>query len=189
LESKTFYLDTNALIELSGLSEADFRLLKTCLNESNTKLCFSHIQVDEKYNREHPNYQEKINKAKRELNKHRIDVLIEPTKGGTFGIFRLGYATYGIGKSENQRELDEIYQKLKMEIRKCMDEKGKWSVSDDEESKGRDTAKDARIGITSLDHDYFVTCDYCLHECWKKIIENPLNSRLWKKTISRFQES
>lgn len=166
LESRTVYLDTNSLIALSGLPETDFRSLKTRLGENSIRLNFSHIQVDEMQNKEFMNYQEKINEATKKLSENGIVVDIKPTKGTVQGLWRNRF-------TENfTHESVKIYDEIREEIKKCMGIK----------AEQMNIARDALIAISSLNHDYFITCDWCLWKSWVKIVENNVAN---KNTIEK----
>lgn len=45
-------------------------------------------------------------------------------------------------------------------------------------------ARDTLIAITSLNHDYFVTSDKCLHKSWRRVIEKDLENRKTLKAQS-----
>jgi hypothetical protein len=155
---KKVFLDTNALICLSGLPYEDICLLKKHLEENDIKLYFSTMQVDEKVNvtKEFASYQERINAAKKNLSANGIDIRIEPPKIAAQGFARQGFTI------ESYHECVKIYYEMAEEIEKCEGNK----------AEKMNVFGDALIAVTSLNHDYFVTGDRCLWKSWQKIIEN-----------------
>lgn len=146
------FLDTNALIALSGLRGTTIAddFVKTCRTVE-VVLCVSHIQVDEKVNREMFSYQAKIDKAVRVLSDMGLETRMEPTAVGVYDTSRLDMSRYG-GDVENA-----LYQKLLQLITACDQATGK---------KGDET-RDAIIGVSALDHDLFVVCNECLYRSFR----------------------
>lgn len=61
----TIFLDTNALITLSGLKDGELLdALRGHLTEGDTRLYVSHVQVDEKLQKEFSDYQKKVDYGK-----------------------------------------------------------------------------------------------------------------------------
>lgn len=175
-----FFLDTNSLNALTGLDKAGFSILRTRLEESNTELCVTHIQVDERYNKEPPDYQQKIDKALEILERNDIEIRKTAraltTKGLVIGISRVGFSTI------SGDDLGKIDDELRREIKKCNDEWGKHKNMS-EKAKVLNIARDSLIAITSLNYDYFITSDKCLFESWLKVVEeNAENKRILEKT-------
>ena len=155
--TKKLFLDTGALIALSGLKGKELESFKEQLETSNSELSVTHIQVDEKTTTEVQPYKSKINKAMRSLTNKGIIVHLEDSKITVFGISRFGYTRFGY---EEMHKLDD---KLRKEIIEC------------EKIRGRskpllNVARDTAIAVSSLDHDFFIVCDKCLFESWLKVI-------------------
>jgi hypothetical protein len=171
LYSLKVFLDTNALIALSGLSgtaiAGDF--ITNC-RTAEVVLCVSHIQVDEKVNREMRNYQTRIDKAVRDLRNLGLETRLEPTAIGVYDTSRWDMSRFG-GDDENA-----LYHKLLELISACDQATGK---------KG-DATRDAIIGVSALDHDLFLVCDECLFQSFQSATAslNNLQPRL-PKTILR----
>lgn len=141
------FLDTNAVIALGGLPNTpmvnDF--VSKC-RKAGVVLCVSHIQVNEKLDREIPSYKVRIDKAMLELRNLGLEIVMEPTAVAVFDVSRLDFSKFS-GEFESG-----LYEKLVKLISACDHEKGK---------KG-DATRDAIIGVSALDHDLFVVCDRCL---------------------------
>ncbi len=170
MHTPKFFLDTGAIIALSGLKGSDLRDFRNRMEASNSELVSTHVQVDEitkhvkfhepaveKYEKEVPTYQQKIDEALKTLKKKRINVRLEATKMVVLGVSRLGQARFG------HEEMHKFDKDLRKEIDKC------------EKAKGRpkpllNIARDTTIAVSSLGHDFFVTCDRCLHDSWNKVI-------------------
>ena len=165
------FLDTNALIALSGLRGSaiagDF--VANC-RTAGVVLCVSHIQVDEKVNREMRSYQARIDKAVRELRYLGLETVMEPTAVGVYDVSRLDMSKLG-GEDENA-----LYTKLFELISAC----------DQATGKNGDATQDAIIGVSALDHDLFLVCDECLFQSFQSATSSLTNlqNRL-PKTILR----
>jgi hypothetical protein len=157
---KKVFLDTNALWYLSGLTYEDKYLLKKHLEENDVKLHFSTIQVDET-TKEFASYQEKIDAAKKNLSANGIDIVIEPPKIAAQGFARQGYTI------QSYPECVKIYHEIAKHVEECMGKK----------AERMNVFGDALIAVTSLNHDYFVTGDWCLWKGWQKIIENNVENK------------
>lgn len=148
------FLDTGALIALSGLPSTviagDF---VTNCKAAEVTLCVSHIQVDEKVNREMRSYKARIDKAVRELRYLGLETRMEPTAVGVYGVSRLNMSKLG-GESENA-----LYTKLFELISAC----------DQATGKNGDATQDAIIGVSALDHELFVVCDECLFRSFQSV--------------------
>jgi predicted DNA-binding ArsR family transcriptional regulator len=146
------FLDTTALIALSGLEDEN---LKDQMRKLGIELWVTHIQVDEKYHKE-VIFDRKIEKALGTLKKW-INVRIKPTEIAVFDVSRFDYCKFG------NEEINELYDELKKEITEC--EKVKGRAKDP-----LNVARDAITAISSTGCDFFITCDECLYESWTGII-------------------
>jgi len=155
--ARNFFLDTGALIALSGLKDPDAQFLKRRLQESDSQLSVTHIQVDEKQTKELQNYQRKIQKALESLKNKGISIRIEETKIVVAGVSRVDFARLG------DEEIGRLYDELRREIHDCEKAKGKPKPL-------LNIACDAAIAVSSLNHDFFVTTDKCLVDSWHKTI-------------------
>jgi len=153
-----FFLDTGALIALSGLEGSDSQVFKNRIEASNSRLSITHIQIDESYNKELKNYQQKIKKALESLKNKGIEVQpIECTKIGVFSESRFGLARFG------DEEIGNLYDELRNEIDQCEKDKGRTKTPSN-------VARDAIIAVSSIGHDCFITCDKCLFESWQNVV-------------------
>jgi len=171
--AERIFLDTCSIIALSGLKDkADFDLLRSKLEESNSGLYASHIQVDEKYP-EISDFKQICKKAFEKFGEHGIRIhWEEATKGTVVGVSRVGYCrVFG-------DDLARIDDELRNEVRKCMEEKGK------NKPKVLNIARDCLIALTSTDYDYFVTSDKCLYESCIKVLQKNETKKILKKTPS-----
>lgn len=134
-------------------------------------LCISHIQVDEKVNREMRDYQTRIDKTVSELGNLGLKTRLEPTTIAVYDTSRLDMSRYG-GDDENA-----LYDKLLELISACDQAAGK---------KG-DATRDAIIGVSALDHDLFLVCDGCLFQSFQSATAslNNLQPRLPKTILRR----
>jgi len=166
-----FFLDTNALLYLSGLKGSDLQDFKTKIEASNSELSTTHVQVDEstkhikfdkkidkEYEKKVRSYQRKIDKALGSLKNKEISVRLEDTKIAVFGVSRFGFARFG------NEEIGKLYDELRKEIDECQKAKGKPKPL-------LNIASDATIAVSSLGHDFFITTDKCLFESWLKVID------------------
>ena len=151
------FLDTNALMCLSGLKESDVGNFKNRIERSGSELSITHVQVDEKYRKELRNYQQKIEKALARLVNKGINVKLEETKIPVEGVEREGCSRSG------GQMVGSLYDELQKEIDACERDKGIIKPV-------LNIACDAVIAVSSLDHDFFITCDDCLSKRWQKII-------------------
>lgn len=122
------------------------------------RLFASHLQVDEKYSKESKDYMKKIEKALAPLKRNGIEVDIKPTKLAVVKISRVALS----GPSD--KYMDKLYDELKSRLAECDKSKGK-------ERKPFNVERDAITGLTSIDYDYFLTCDECLSEALQHIFE------------------
>ena len=165
-----FFIDTSALICLSGLEDPDLQDFKNQMEKSNSELSTTHIQMDEKTKHvkfhepaskkneiEVQSYQQKIEEALKSLRKKGISVQVEPTKIAVFGVSRFGHAKFG------SKEIGQLYDELRKEIDKC--EKAR-----EHPKTILNLASDAAIAVSALDHDFLVTCDKCLSDSWRGVI-------------------
>ncbi len=143
------YLDTSALIALSGLPQSPLQtdFVGIC-KETGIVFCVSTIQVDEKVDREMPTYGARIEKAVRELTRLGLQTSLEPTGVTVFDATR-----WDMSKLSGELE-SGLYRTLVEMIRTCNQEAGKPA----------DSTRDAIIGVSALDHDLFIVCDKCLYE-------------------------
>jgi hypothetical protein len=181
---KKLFLDTCTIIALDDLKNEDFDILRDRLEESNSELHASHIQGDEKYRKRPSDPMQIYTEAFAIFEAHGIKIHWEnPTKGGVFGVSRFGHSSF-FGEP-----FTTIYKELVCEVRKCDEERGRHqdkTVDEEkreryEEKKSLNVARDALIAITSLDHDYFITSDYCLHKSLRKVLQNSENRTIFEK--------
>ena len=173
------FLDTCSIIALSGLKDkADFDLLRKRLEECQSGLYASHIQGDEMHPKELSDFRLIYKKAFERFEKHGIKIhWEEPTRGMIIGVSRIGFCRIF------EDDLAEIGDELERELRKCMEEKGRFNNKDiDEKAIVLNIARDCLIAITSLDYDYFITSDKCLYESWIKILQKHKPKRILEKT-------
>lgn len=166
------FLDTNALIALAGLHQTlilgDF--VRYCAS-SGALICISHVQVDEKVDREMRDYQARIEKAVRELKNLGLEIVLEGTTVGVWDVSRWDMSRRG-GEVEHS-----LYCNLLELISVCDRERGK---------KGG-AVRDAIIGASALDHDLFVVCDECLYRSFQlataslKGLQNRLPQIIFRK--------
>lgn len=152
----TFFLDTNALMCIAGLQDSELQAFKTRLEETSSELSVTHVQVDEMYERELRPYQMKIEKALSSLADKGIIVQVEPSKIPVQGIARQGYTKAG------GEEVRKLYNELRIKIDACQRTKGQPKTL-------LNVASDATIAISSLEHDFFISCDRCLCDSWNEI--------------------
>jgi hypothetical protein len=173
------FLDTCSIIALCGLKDkADFDLLRKRLEEFQSGLYASHIQGDEMHPKELSDFRLIYKKAFERFEKHGIRIhWEEPTRGMIIGVSRIGFCRIF------EDDLAEIGDELERELRKCMEEKGRFNNKDiDEKAIVLNIARDCLIAITSLDYDYFITSDKCLYESWIKILQKHKPKRILEKT-------
>jgi hypothetical protein len=173
------FLGTCSIIALSGLKETEeFDLLRNKLEECKSGLYASHIQGDEIHPKELSDFREIYRKAFEKFENHGIKLhWEEPTRGAIMGVSRMGFCRIF------EDDLAEIGEELEREIRKCMEEKGKFNNKNiDEKAIVLNIARDCLIAITSLDYDYFITSDKCLYESWMKILQKHKPEEKLKKT-------
>lgn len=156
-----FFLDTGALIALSGLKDSNLQVFKNRIEESKSELSVTHIQVDEivdeEYAKKLQSYQQKIEKALDSLKSKEINVRLEDTKIAVCGVSRSGYAVVA------NEEIEKLYDELRNEIDECEKVKGKTKHL-------LNLDCDAATAVSSLNHDFFITCDRCLFDSWGKVI-------------------
>ncbi len=130
------------------------------LEESKKELFATHVQIDEAIRNDITIF-EKFNPALSKLKSYGIIVNLIPTIEMVVGISRLDMCRWG------SEELHSVDKALRSEIDLCMGNKSKGLLN---------TACDALIALSSLNHDYFITGDRCLAYSWNKVIEqNPQN--------------
>lgn len=165
-----FFLDTGALIALSGLKGSDLQALRSQIEASDSELSTTHVQVDEitkhikfhepvvkGYDKEVQSYQQKIKEALKTLERKGINVRLEATKITVVGVSRVGYTKLGY------EEMHKFDDELRKEIDECEKAKGKTKTL-------LNIARDTTIAVSSLGHDFFITCDRCLFKSWRKVI-------------------
>ena len=162
-----FYLDTNALILLSGLNE-DLSELSKHISENHVELSIGHVQIDEEVSGD--NFNQNFEKALRKLRTYEITVNLEPTVIAIFDVSRFDLCKFG------SKDLGKIYDELRTEIECCERKKPKPKLN---------IARDAIIALSSLNHDYFITADECLLKSWRKVVENNQENKVvLQKTYS-----
>jgi predicted nucleic acid-binding protein len=166
LLATSFFLDTNALIALSGLDENNFLKLSREIAKREISIYISHVQIDEQYNREFSDYQRKIREALKKFSEHCIEIIVKPTTQLVWDVSRWNFARFG------SKKLGEIDDFLRQEIEKCMGKKHKGVLN---------VARDALIALSSLNHDYFITNDECLYKGWKIVVESNKNKKALKQ--------
>ena len=162
------FLDTCSINALSGLDNASFAHLRSLLKESNSELWASHIQVDEKYNK-NTDFEQMCRKAFEAFEKQGVKINLGITKGGVWGVSKWGLFSWGSEK------LTEIYNELKYEIENCMRKKGKYNSKPFDKKAMLNNIRDCLIAVTSADYDYFITSDDCLFKSWEKVLQKSEN--------------
>lgn len=152
-----FFLDTNALLYLSGLEDPELSDFKNRIEASKAELCVTSVQVDEVHEREFQNYQQKIKKALESLANKGINAQHEDTKIFVWGVTRWNYHVW------TSKKIGKLYDELRKEIEECEKAKGTKKTL-------LNIVRDATIAVSSLDHDFFITCDRCLFDSWRKVI-------------------
>lgn len=165
------FLDTSALIPLSGLRASIADVFVNTCQKAGIILCVSHIQVDEKVHREMPSYEERIDRAVKTLSDMGLKISLEPTAIAVYDASRYDMSKYG-GDDENA-----LYEKLLKLISEC----------DRAMGKNGDATRDAIIGVSALDHDLFVVCDECLYRGFQSATANwaALQKRLPKTILTK----
>lgn len=167
------FLDTNAFNSLAGIDDPELELLKEQINLGNISLSVCTIQIDERLDPKGKRHQdhvqikdpkERSNYYKSEIISHALNSLmdkgirisLEKTKMTVLdrSVSRLGYTKLG------SKDLGKVYNHLRSELKKCSKNKPELNI-----------IRDAVIAITSLDHDYFITCDRCLYYSWRNTIK------------------
>jgi len=152
------YLDTCTINALTGLDNKEFDLLRSMLEKTNSRLYASHIQVDERYPKNNPDFEKKCEKAFRRFVEHGIEIKPEATKAAVYGISKYGLSKY------SDKDIEKIRTELMVELEKCNKEKGNYPPIEN-------IIKDFLIAVTSADYDYFITSDDCLYRSWRRILE------------------
>lgn len=163
------FLDTCSVNALSGLDNTSFAHLRNLLEESNSELCASHIQVDERYNKNNPEFEQMCKKAFKVFEKQSVKISLGITKGGVWGVSRWGLFSW------DSEKLDKIYDELKYEIQICMRNKGKYNSKPFDEKALINNIRDCLIAVTSTNYDYFITSDNCLYKSWEKVLQKSEN--------------
>ena len=91
-----------------------------------------------------------------------IIVHLEPTRIIVFDASRPGDEETALAEYGGE-EIEKLYGELRNEIYECEKAKGKTKTASN-------IARDATIAISSLGHDFFITCDRCLFDSWHKVI-------------------
>jgi len=147
------FLYTNALIALAGIKNPELMRIKNLIETRGLKLRISHIQIDEMIDGVNRSYEEKRKKALNILKQKGISTETIETPITVVGVSR-----YGLSKIGDDR-IHRLYEELKHEIERC--EKGKPKLN---------LIRDAVTALSSLDNDYFITCDWCVYKSWNKVI-------------------
>jgi hypothetical protein len=155
------YLDTNAIIFLSGCPENDLLKLSGYMEKNTIELFTSHVQIDELYRKDEP-LSQKMDHALKRLISCKITVNLVATNEVVLGISRVDECKLG------SDEIGKIDEALREEINRCMgrDSKGTMNI-----------ARDALIALSALNHDYFITGDYCMYKSWNKLIESNASNK------------
>jgi hypothetical protein len=162
------FLDTCSINALSGLDNTSFAHLRNLLEESNSELWASHIQVDERYTKNNSEFGQMCEKAFEVFEKHGLKINLGKTKGGFYDISRYDEFTY-------EDDLSGIYKELENELKECMKEKGKYCSKPFDEKALINNIRDCLIAVTSTDYDYFITSDECLFKSWEKVLQKSEN--------------
>lgn len=166
------FLDTCSINALSGLDERGFNLLRSLLEKNKSELYASSVQVDERYTKKNLRFEHILEKAFKIFNQNEIKINLVPTKGGIWGVSRWDLFTF------TGEDLGRINDELREELKKCMEEKGKYQSKPFDEQAKLNIARDCLIAITSSDYDYFITSDDCLYRSWGKILEKNETKRI-----------
>src|SRR4030067_3297866 len=110
-----FFLDTNALILLSGANEDYLMTLRNLKKAGKIEIQVSHVQIDEKASHVESDFEKRIMNA---LSKVEGIVDICPTKEIVFDVSRFGCATFG------SDEIHKIDGELRSEITQFLKKKG-----------------------------------------------------------------
>ena len=130
------------------------------------KLSVTTIPVDEKHPKELQTFQQKTANVLGSLEEKGIAIQLEAPKVPVAGLLRAGYVVAAC------IEKGRLYDELREEIERCMKSEGKQKgLTKTEKERTLNIALDADNAVSSIDHDYFITCDWCLSESWRKIIE------------------
>jgi hypothetical protein len=153
------FLDTNALIFLSGLKRQKLEEFRKGFNTENAELIITTVQVDEKRKRKKDEkYQEAISKAIATLKDNDIQVKVETANIGVFGISRFGYFSFGTP------EISNIYDELDKKVAEC--EKAKGRSKDPLNVK-----RDAVISVSPLEYSFLITTDKCLNKSFNQVMK------------------
>ena len=152
----TIFLDTNTLYVLSSLENELLNHLKEWIDRNDVKLYTAYIQIDDMYSEEPSGYRTATESALKQLKTKGIMVKSTDTKGIIFDISRLDLAEF------SNDILDQVYDKLRNKL------------ADETKRKGKNVnqlnmSRDASVALTSLDFDYFITCNKTLGETTEKI--------------------
>jgi len=138
-------------------------------------LSATHVQIDEiahhvkfhepvvrKNEIEVQTYQQKIDKALERLREKGINPKLEYPKIPVQGLARQGYEV------ESSEDIAHLYDDLRKEIDECEHVR---STPRRKPKSVLNIAADAVIAVSSLGHDFFITCDKCLFECSYKVMK------------------
>jgi len=153
-----FFLDTGVLNALQSLEGSDLQNFRNRIEASNSQLSVTHVQIDEKDNKEPKHYQQKIKRVLLSLKKKGIAVQLECTKIVVLDESRFDLARFG------DEEIGNLYDELRSEIDQCERTKGRTKTPSN-------IARDAIIAVSSIGHDFLITCDDCLCKSWQKVID------------------
>ncbi len=154
----SFHLDSGALIALSGLSIAESKTLRSLLERTDSELTVTHIQIDEKHPDTAKDYRKKVQEALAALTTKGLRVTLEPSK-----VTVANYSRSNLTQVGNQA-LEEAFGHLVTLLRNC-----EGVAERDPTPPG--IGRDAIIGVSSMDHDVFVTTDKCLSRSYRKLAE------------------
>ncbi len=166
-----FFLDTSALIRLSGLKEEKLEEFKARFNSINAELIVTHVPVDEatfdlKFGEEMSRsgkkvqeYREKVDKALEALRSKGIQVEVETTNISVVGISRVDFSSLAT------QDIGEFYDELWKEIDACEKAKRPRGKPKDPLSVKRD----AVIGVSPLEYSFLITTDKCLCDSFNEM--------------------
>ncbi len=146
-------IDTGALNVLQGNDGRVLSDLNNKITDSDSQLCVTHVQVDERY-ASFEEYNSKLSKMVEDFSEKGLSLHIKMTEITVFGVSRFGTSKLG---SESQSDL---FNELKKLIAECE----KWKKTEE------NVFRDSIIGISALNYDAFITTDICLSKSMKSLI-------------------
>ena len=157
-----FVLDGTVLIALSELEGTKLNLFKNRIEESNSELFVTHIHVDQLISSNEKvrvlKYQNKVKSALISLADKEIMVRINSAMITLSSQSKSCYAWV------DNRELDNLFQEIQKELFIC-------KKIENITKPLLEIAFKAAIAVSSLGHDFFVTCDSHLLYSWSKVME------------------